>query len=102
MLNYAWLNPDSLTEPLNSPVVRNNIYHINITGYSRLGYNWNPLYPGEDPDTDNPSNPDPKPGNPDEPDIPIDPIDPLTPEETYMSVEVTVTDWWVHSYNIEF
>ncbi|MCC8019795.1 MAG: Mfa1 family fimbria major subunit [Rikenellaceae bacterium] len=101
MLNYAWLNPDDIDEPLNSPVVRNNIYHINITGYSRLGYNWNPLYP-EDPDTNNPSNPDPKPGNTDEPDSPIDPIDPLTPEETYMSVEVTVQDWWVHSYNIQF
>jgi len=101
MLYYAWLNPDSITNPLNSPVIRNNIYHINITGFSSLGYNWNPLYP-EDPDTTTPENPDPKPGNPDEPEIPIDPIDPLTPEETYMTVEVTVTDWYVHSYDIEF
>lgn len=100
MINYAWLNPDDLVKPLNSPVVRNHIYHINITGFKRLSYNWNPLYP-EDPDTVNPQNPDPKPG-PDEPEIPIDPIDPLTPEQTNMSVEVSVLDWTVHSYDVEF
>lgn len=92
MLNYAWLNPDDLTTPLNSPVVRNHIYHINITGFKRLGYNWNPLFP---------ENPDPKPGT-EEPEIPIDPTDPLSPEQTNMSVEVTVLDWAVHSYDIEF
>ncbi|MCD7936130.1 MAG: Mfa1 family fimbria major subunit [Tannerellaceae bacterium] len=97
MLYYAWLNPDNITRPLNSPVVRNNIYHINITGFSQIGQNWNPLYP-EVPGTENP---DPKPVNPDEPDTPIDPIDPLTPEETYMTVEVTALDWTVHSYGIE-
>lgn len=100
MINYAWLNPDDVEKPLNSPVVRNHIYHINITGFKRLAYNWNPLYP-EDPDTENPSNPDPKP-SPEEPEIPIDPIDPLTPEQTFMSVDVTVQDWTVHSYDVEF
>ena len=100
MINYAWLNPDDLVKPLNSPVVRNHIYHINITGFKRLSYNWNPLYP-EDPNTTNPQNPDPKPG-PDEPEIPIDPVDPLTPEQTNMSVEVSVMEWTVHSYDIEF
>lgn len=100
MLYYAWLNPDVLDEPLNSPVIRNNIYHINITGFKNIGYNWNPLYP-EDPDTETPQNPDPKPG-PDEPDSPVDPLDPLTPEQTYMSVDVTVLEWTVHSYDIEF
>lgn len=100
MINYAWLNPDDQVKPLNSPVIRNHIYHINITGFKRLSYNWNPLYP-EDPDTTNPQNPDPKPG-PDEPEIPIDPVDPLTPEQTNMSVEVQVLDWTVHSYDVEF
>lgn len=100
MLQYAWLNPDDIAKPLNSPVLRNNIYHMNITGFKTLGYNWNPLYP-EDPDTTNPENPDPKPG-PDEPENAIDPIDPLSPEQTHMSVEVTVQDWTVHSYDIEF
>ncbi len=100
MYNYAWLNPDDIERPLNSPVVRNNIYHINITGFRRLSYNWNPLYP-EDPNTENPSNPDPKP-SPEEPDLPIDPTDPLTPEQTYMTVDITAKNWTVHSYDIEF
>lgn len=94
MLQYAWLNPDDITKPLNSPVVRNNIYHINILSFKKIGLNWNPLDPG-------PDNPDPKPGDPDEPTSPIDPTDPLTPEETYMNVEVTVLNWTVHSYDID-
>ncbi|MCD8079299.1 MAG: Mfa1 family fimbria major subunit [Bacteroides sp.] len=100
VLYYAWLNPDNIQEPLNSPVIRNNIYHVNITGFGKIGYNWNPLYP-ENPGTDNPQNPDPRPVNPDEPDPPVDPIDPLTPEQTYMTVEVTALNWTVHSYDIE-
>lgn len=31
-LYFAWLNPDNVSKPLNSPVVRNNIYHLHITG----------------------------------------------------------------------
>lgn len=100
VLYYAWLNPDNVATPLNSPVIRNNIYHVNITGFGKIGLNWNPLYP-EDPDTPTPNNPDPKPQNPDEPDTPIVPTDPLTPEETYMSVDVSVIEWNVHSYDIE-
>ena len=98
MLYYAWLNPDDIKKPMNSPVIRNNIYHVNITAFGKLGFNWNPLYP-EDPNL--PDNPDPKPLNPDEPEMPIDPTDPLTPEETYMSVDITVLNWTVHSYDIE-
>lgn len=93
MIYFAWLNPDNVAKPYNSPVVRNNIYHINITGFKNLGYTWNPLFPGSE-------NPDPKP-SPEEPEIPIDPIDPLSPEETFMTVDVTILDWVVHSYDIE-
>lgn len=100
VLYHAWLNPDDIQSPYNSPVVRNNIYHVNIKSFGKLGTNWNPLYP-EDPDTDNPSNPDPKPLNPEEPENPIDPIDPLTTEHTYMTVDVSVLDWTVHSYDID-
>lgn len=100
VLYYAWLNPDVVNKPLNSPVLRNNIYHVNITGFGKIGLNWNPLYP-EDPDNPNPGNPDPKPQNPDEPDTPIVPTDPLTPQETYMSVDISVLNWTVHSYDIE-
>ncbi len=100
VLYYAWLNPDNVTRPLNSPVLRNNIYHININSFAKIGLNWNPLYP-EDPDNPNPGNPDPKPGDPDNPVNPVDPTDPLTPEETYMNVDISVLEWTVHSYDID-
>lgn len=101
VLYFAWLNPDNVERPLNSPVIRNNIYHINIKGFSNLGHNWNPLFPSTDPSS--PNNPDPKPTQPYEPaNPPIDPLDPLTPEETYMQIEVSVLEWTSHSYEIEF
>lgn len=101
VLYYAWLNPDEIPQWYNSPVLRNNIYHIHITGFRTLGVNWNPLYP-EDPDTENPENPDPKPKVPgvEEPENPIDPTDPLTTPETWMSVDVTVMPWLIHSYQV--
>lgn len=144
VLYYAWVNPDQTKSPYNSSVLRNNIYHINVTGFGSIGTNWNPLYPEkpdrnekipnpnydpnepESPDNpkeiDNPNynpdpkNPDPKPipepvkdpENPDEPEVPteepenpIDPEDPLTTPETWMSVDMTVLQWKVHSYDIE-
>lgn len=72
-LYFAWLNPDDASKPLNSPVVRNNIYHLHIASISQLGSNWNPLVPkGKD-------NPDPFPNdNPNEPKTPrVFPHDPL-------------------------
>lgn len=109
VLYYAWLNPDRNSEWYNSPVLRNNIYHIHITGFKTLGTNWNPLYP-EDPDDPNydptdPNNPDPRPvpedPNVPEPENPINPEDPLTTDETYMSVDVTILPWLVHSYEVD-
>ena len=119
VLYYAWLNPDQIPNWYNSPVLRNNIYHIHITGFKNLGTNWNPLYP-EDPkdpnyDPEDPNNPDPKPTpepvidpddpdnpiDPEEPDNPIDPEDPLTTSETWMSVDVTILPWKVHSYGVD-
>jgi hypothetical protein len=127
VLYYAWANPDVVPDWYNSPVIRNNVYHIHITGFKNLGTNWNPLFP-EDPanptlitDPNNPtgpqipSNPDPKPvvtvpdpNNPTGPEIPIvepenpiNPKDPLTTLETWMSVDVTVLPWKLHSYSVE-
>lgn len=117
VLYYAWLNPDQKPDWYNSPVLRNNIYHIHITGFKTLGTNWNPLYP-EDPDAqgydpENPNNPDPRPVpdevetpgggtfTPETPDSPIKPEDPLTLPETWMSVDVTVLPWLVHSYSVD-
>ena len=104
VLYYAIVNPDNTEKPLNAPVYRNSIYHISVTGFKKIGMNWNPLFP-EDPNTIDPNvgskNPDPKPNNPNEPVPPIKPEDNLSPKETYMSVDVSVIPWNVHSYNIE-
>ena len=102
VLYYAWINPDNVSTSTwyNSPVLRNNIYHIHITGFKNLGTNWNPLFP-EDPDSTEPKNPDPKPGTENEPPSPIDPNDPLTTPETWMSVDVKVLPWKVHSYGVD-
>lgn len=111
-LYYAWVNPDNTTDGkwLNSPVNRNNIYHIEISGFKRIGANWNPLVPPTDPEKPNnpldPNNPDPKPedddpNHPNEPnDPPVNPNDPLTPKETWMSVQTTILPWNVHSYSV--
>ena len=100
VLYYAIINPDNTEKPLNAPVYRNNIYHISVKGFKKIGMNWNPLFP-EDPNSDNPKNPDPKPKNPNEPVPPIKPEDNLSPKETYMSVDVSVIPWNVHTYEIE-
>ncbi|KGN90359.1 hypothetical protein HQ45_06265 [Porphyromonas crevioricanis] len=101
VLYYAFVNPDVVGKTLDAPAFRNNVYHINITGFKEIGLNWNPLYP-EDPNTDDPKNPDPKPKDPNEdPNTPIDPNDPNSPSDTYMSVTVQVLKWNVHSYDID-
>lgn len=104
VLYYAIVNPDNTEKPLNAPVYRNSIYHISVTGFKKIGMNWNPLFP-EDPNTIDPNvgskNPDPKPNNPNEPVPPIKPEDNLSPKETYMSVDVSVIPWNVHTYDIE-
>ena len=103
VLYYAWVNPDAVPAWYNSPVIRNNVYHIHITGFKNLGTNWNPLYP-EDPNSLSPKNPDPKPKTDvpgvTEPENPIVPTDPLTTSETWMSVDVKVLPWKLHSYSV--
>mgnify|MGYP003085296673 CR=1 FL=1 len=120
VLYFAWINPDNLvtSKVVNSPVSRNNIYHVQIKGITKVGVNWNPLVPTLDPhnpkiadpnDPDNPINnnpinPDPRPGNnPYEPkDPPVNPQDRLSIQDTWMSVNVNILPWAVHSYEIEF
>ena len=120
VLYFAWINPDNLvtSKVVNSPVSRNNIYHVQIKGITKVGLNWNPLVPTLDPhnpkiadpnDPDNPINnnpinPDPRPGNnPYEPkDPPVNPQDRLSIQDTWMSVNVNILPWAVHSYEIEF
>ncbi len=85
----AWLNPDVITEPVNSPVLRNNIYHVNISAIKKLGYSGNPFNPnGDDPKDPDDKTPDPK--------------ETLYPVDTYMAVQINVVNWGVHSYDQEF
>lgn len=83
VLYWVWLNPDNMAKPVNSPVIRNNIYHINIKSIDRLGGNWNPLVP------DGINNPNPFPNdNPFEPKTPpVDPGDPLHVGKPWIRVE---------------
>ena len=127
VLYFVWVNPDatSATAWINSPAIRNNIYHIQIKGIANYVYNWNPIVPNTnepvdptkpfDPKDnprrpDNPNNPDPQPGVPDpnnpgknipdpkEPPTDIKPNDPLSLKEAWMSVDVTILPWQVHTF----
>lgn len=105
VLYYAFVNPDRVPNTLDAPAFRNNIYRINIKGFKTIGTNWNPLYP-EDPDNPavpgTPENPDPRPNDdPTDNPNPFNPEDPNTPKETWMSVEMSVLAWTVHTYDIE-
>ena len=47
MVYYAWLNPNT-SDPSNSyasPVLRNNIYHMHITGFTKMGLSSIPFVP---------------------------------------------------------
>ena len=119
VMYFVWINPDVVDgKAVNSPVIRNNIYHVQIKGIAKIGANWNPLVPNpnvpttpgqpvdpndpHNPINNNPNNPDPRPDNPLEPkDPPVDPKDPLTSKETWMSVNVNILPWAVHSYEVE-
>ena len=85
----AWLNPDVITDPVKSPVLRNNIYHVNIVKMGKIGYSGNPF----NPNGDNPKDPDDK---------TPDPKETLYPVETYMSIEINVVNWGVHSFDQGF
>ncbi len=118
-LYFVWIHPDKLDGTLNSPVDRNNIYHVQLKGVASWGANWNPLvpYPKTTPEVDpktgkikdgpdqgkfpkNPNNPDDRPNdNPFEPvNPPVNPNENITPKETWMDAEVTILPWAVHSY----
>lgn len=127
VLYFVWVNPDTKSAKtwINSPAIRNNIYHIQIKGIANYVYNWNPLVPNpNDPidptqpvsptnprDPNNPNNPDPQPMVPDpdhpgkhkpdpkEPPTDITPKDPLSLKEAWMSVDVTILPWQVHTFD---
>lgn len=89
MYYIAYVNPDT-NKPTTwkyAPVVRNNVYNVNVTKFSKLGLYHDPNNPNE-------------PEDPDQPDP--DPNDPIKDTETYMAYEITVINWGVHFYDIEF
>ena len=89
MYYIAYVNPDvaQSTAWKYAPVVRNNVYNVNVTKFSKLGLYHDPNDPN---DPDDPDQPDP------------DPDKPIKDTETYMAYEITVINWGVHSYDIEF
>lgn len=113
-LYFVWVHPDNLAATLNSPVDRNNIYHVQLKGVASWGANWNPLVPypkGTTPPDftqpnpqypSNPNNPNDRPNdNPFEPkNPPVNPFENLTPTETWMSADVVIAPWAVHSYEV--
>lgn len=111
----VWLNPDVIPgtggtkKASQSPTVRNQVYHVHITGFKKIGVPNNPLNPGIPKDPTKPVGPgnpiDPAypadPNDPADPLNPIDPTDPLETEDTYLSVEITVLPYTVHSYDVD-
>ena len=100
----VWINPDEVLNSkwVNSPVIRNNIYHVNIGTITQIGENWNPLVPnkphGINPGPISPTNPPVVPPN--TPINPVKPEDPLSFKDTYMSVGVSILPWQVHSVEV--
>lgn len=125
MKYVLWLNPNKIPgatadKATMSPTVRNQVYHAHIKGFKQIGLPNNPLNPTD------PNNPQPKepgdsgydptdpwkpkdstdsgydPNNPgnENPINPIKPEDPLQTEDTYLSVEIKVLPWGIHSYEI--
>jgi hypothetical protein len=105
MKYVLWLNPDKIPgetgdKATMSPTVRNQVYHAHIKGFKQIGLPNNPLNPTDpnNPDPDNPTDTT-IPGN-FNPINPIKPEDPLQTEDTYLSVEIKVLEWGIHSYEI--
>ena len=97
MKYVLWLNPNvtpgsevDQTKTKTSPTVRNQVYHVHITGFKEIGLPYNPLDPTEPtkPGTEDPGNP-------------IDPTDPLELDKTYLSVKISVLDWGLNSYDMD-
>ena len=92
MKYVLWLNPDVIPGTPDkkaklSPTVRNQVYHAHITGFKQIGLPNNPLNPTDPEIPENPINP-------------IKPEDPLQTDDTYLSVQITVVPWGIHSYEI--
>lgn len=98
MVYYAWVNPSTNNNRTwySSPVLRNNIYHMHITGFSKMGLSGIPFVKRpDDPRFTYLHNidPDEKVPSTDE-HLPI--------QNPYMTVKVTNVGWGIHSYKKQF
>lgn len=98
MVYYAWVNPSTNDNRTwySSPVLRNNIYHMHITGFTKMGLSGIPFV--KKPDDPRFSflhniDPDEKVPSKDEY-LPI--------QDPYMNVQVTNVGWGIHSYKKQF
>lgn len=98
MVYYAWVNPSTNNNRTwySSPVLRNNIYHMHITGFTKMGLSGIPFVK--------------KPTDPRfsflhniDPDEKVPSKDEYLPiQDPFMSVQVTNVGWGIHSYKKQF
>jgi len=98
MVYYAWVNPSTNNNRTwySSPVLRNNIYHLHITGFTKMGLSGIPFVK--------------KPTDPRfsflhniDPDEKVPSKDEYLPiQDPYMNVQVTNVGWGIHSYKKQF
>lgn len=98
MVYYAWVNPSTNDNRTwySSPVLRNNIYHMHITGFTKMGLSGIPFVK--------------KPTDPRfsflhniDPDEKVPSKDEYLPiQDPYMNVQVTNVGWGIHSYKKQF
>ncbi len=98
MVYYAWVNPSTNDNRTwySSPVLRNNIYHMHITGFTKMGLSGIPFVK--------------KPNDPRftylhniDPDEKVPSKDEYLPiEDPYMGIQVNNVGWGIHSYKKQF
>ena len=98
MVYYAWVNPSTNNNRTwySSPVLRNNIYHMHITGFSKMGLSGIPFVKRpDDPRFTYLHNIDPDEKVPSKDEyLPI--------EDPYMGIQVNNVGWGIHSYKKQF
>lgn len=98
MVYYAWVNPSTNNNRTwySSPVLRNNIYHMHITGFTKMGLSRIPF-------VEKPTDPRLSYLHSIDPDEKVPSKDEYLPiQDPYMSVQVTNVGWGIHSYKKQF
>lgn len=98
MVYYAWVNPSTNDNRTwySSPVLRNNIYHMHITGFSKMGLSGIPFVKRpDDPRFTYLHNTDPDEKVPSKDEyLPI--------EDPFMGIQVNNVGWGIHSFKKQF